>query len=158
MEENPFESLARGLDRDLSALPVGAKPNQSNRALLISVAPAFGMSTVPVRSGSWHPRPFGEQPLESLSDRFVEQIAVFPVAKHVVINKFGAYVPQSLFGLETEIAYREVPSSDGSINITIHPKQPPTLPVKRPQFGSARGLIKISDDFDEPLQDFIDYM
>ena len=25
-------------------------------------------------------------------------------------------------------------------------------------FGSARGLIKISDDFDEPLEDFKDYM
>ena len=24
----------------------------------------------------------------------------------------------------------------------------------RPQFGSARGLITISDDFDEPLEDF----
>lgn len=26
------------------------------------------------------------------------------------------------------------------------------------QFGSARGLIEISDDFDEPLEDFRDYM
>jgi antitoxin (DNA-binding transcriptional repressor) of toxin-antitoxin stability system len=25
-------------------------------------------------------------------------------------------------------------------------------------FGSAKGLIKISDDFDEPLEDFRDYM
>ena len=28
----------------------------------------------------------------------------------------------------------------------------------RPQFGSAKGLIAISDDFDEPLQDFAEYM
>jgi antitoxin (DNA-binding transcriptional repressor) of toxin-antitoxin stability system len=27
----------------------------------------------------------------------------------------------------------------------------------RPQFGSARGLIKMSDDFDAPLEDFDDY-
>ena len=27
----------------------------------------------------------------------------------------------------------------------------------RPQFGSARGLIKMSDDFDAPLDDFDDY-
>ena len=27
----------------------------------------------------------------------------------------------------------------------------------RPQFGSARGLISMSDDFDEPLEDFADY-
>lgn len=28
----------------------------------------------------------------------------------------------------------------------------------RPQFGSAKGLITMSDDFDEPLKDFEDYM
>lgn len=28
----------------------------------------------------------------------------------------------------------------------------------RPQFGSARGLITMSDDFDEPLEDFTEYM
>ncbi len=28
---------------------------------------------------------------------------------------------------------------------------------KRPKFGSAKGLIKMSDDFDEPLADFDDY-
>lgn len=28
----------------------------------------------------------------------------------------------------------------------------------RPQFGSAKGLIAISDDFDEPLEDFAEYM
>jgi len=28
----------------------------------------------------------------------------------------------------------------------------------RPQFGSARGLISISDDFDEPLEDFAEYI
>ena len=27
----------------------------------------------------------------------------------------------------------------------------------RPQFGSARGLIKMADDFDAPLDDFDDY-
>ncbi|NEO98957.1 MAG: type II toxin-antitoxin system Phd/YefM family antitoxin [Symploca sp. SIO2E9] len=28
----------------------------------------------------------------------------------------------------------------------------------RPQFGSAKGLVTMSDDFDEPLEDFRDYM
>ena len=28
----------------------------------------------------------------------------------------------------------------------------------RPQFGSARGLITMSDDFDEPLEDFAEYV
>lgn len=29
---------------------------------------------------------------------------------------------------------------------------------KKRTFGSAKGLIEISDDFDEPLEDFKDYM
>lgn len=29
---------------------------------------------------------------------------------------------------------------------------------RRRCFGSAKGLIRISDDFDEPLKDFQDYM
>lgn len=36
------------------------------------------------------------------------------------------------------------------------------MPVKqkknRAQFGSAKGMIIIHDDFDEPLEDFKDYM
>jgi len=31
-----------------------------------------------------------------------------------------------------------------------------TMP--RPQFGSARGLIEMSDDFDAPLADFAEYL
>ena len=27
----------------------------------------------------------------------------------------------------------------------------------RPQFGSAKGMIQISDNFDEPIEDFADY-
>ncbi|WP_414551617.1 type II toxin-antitoxin system Phd/YefM family antitoxin [Anabaena sp. CCY 0017] len=35
----------------------------------------------------------------------------------------------------------------------------PVIPVKRrPTFGSAKGLVTISDDFDEPLEDFKEYM
>ena len=33
-----------------------------------------------------------------------------------------------------------------------------TASKPRPQFGSARGLITIPDDFDEPLEDFKEYM
>jgi antitoxin (DNA-binding transcriptional repressor) of toxin-antitoxin stability system len=34
------------------------------------------------------------------------------------------------------------------------------IPLNRPvpKFGSARGLIKMSEDFDEPIEDFADYM
>jgi len=31
-------------------------------------------------------------------------------------------------------------------------------PQKKRKFGSAKGLIKMSEDFDEPLEDFRDYM
>jgi antitoxin (DNA-binding transcriptional repressor) of toxin-antitoxin stability system len=33
------------------------------------------------------------------------------------------------------------------------------MPVKqRPKFGSAKGLLVMSDDFDDPLEDFREYM
>jgi antitoxin (DNA-binding transcriptional repressor) of toxin-antitoxin stability system len=35
---------------------------------------------------------------------------------------------------------------------------PATSVKRRPQFGSAKGLITMSDDFDEPLEDFKEYM
>jgi len=34
---------------------------------------------------------------------------------------------------------------------------PITLAKPRPKFGSAKGLVKMSDDFDEPLEEFEDY-
>ncbi|MDF5713333.1 MAG: type II toxin-antitoxin system Phd/YefM family antitoxin [Rhizonema sp. NSF051] len=34
---------------------------------------------------------------------------------------------------------------------------PITTNVPRPKFGSAKGKVKIVDDFDEPLPDFEDY-
>jgi len=35
---------------------------------------------------------------------------------------------------------------------------PVAKPRRRPQFGSARGLIAMADDFDAPLADFEEYM
>ncbi|MEH2417021.1 type II toxin-antitoxin system Phd/YefM family antitoxin [Nostoc sp.] len=38
-------------------------------------------------------------------------------------------------------------------------KLTPVSPVKhRPKYGSAKGLVTISDDFDAPLEDFKEYM
>ena len=38
-------------------------------------------------------------------------------------------------------------------------KQEKPMPSKRPSnFGSAKGLITMSDDFNEPLNEFQDYM
>ncbi|WP_249100868.1 type II toxin-antitoxin system Phd/YefM family antitoxin [Argonema galeatum] len=43
--------------------------------------------------------------------------------------------------------------SDGvSFKIVVIPKEEP-----RPKFGSAKGLVEMSDDFDEPLEDFEAY-
>jgi antitoxin (DNA-binding transcriptional repressor) of toxin-antitoxin stability system len=35
---------------------------------------------------------------------------------------------------------------------------PVQVPKGRRQFGSAKGLIKMADDFDAPLEDFKEYM
>jgi hypothetical protein len=48
--------------------------------------------------------------------------------------------------------------SDGeSVEVVIRRENGTTPNGKRLGFGSARGLIKISDDFDAPLADFSDY-
>jgi hypothetical protein len=47
------------------------------------------------------------------------------------------------------VVHKEVqkPHSDSFLKLKLHP-----------QFGSAQGLITMSDDFDEPLEDFEEYM
>ena len=37
-------------------------------------------------------------------------------------------------------------------------KAKPKTKLKSRQFGAAKGLIKMAPDFDEPLEDFKDYM
>lgn len=37
-------------------------------------------------------------------------------------------------------------------------KNKKSLKTKKPKFGSAKGQFKMTDDFDEPLDDFKDYM
>lgn len=45
------------------------------------------------------------------------------------------------------------------IILPLDENQSESSPEKaRPQFGNARGQITMSDDFDEPLDDFADYM
>ena len=39
--------------------------------------------------------------------------------------------------------------------VQLVPVAPPT---RRPQFGSAKGLIIMAEDFDAPLEDFEEYM
>lgn len=63
----------------------------------------------------------------------------------------------SLAKLIEEVAYGEeviIKIEDGtSYKIVPISKKEPI-----PKFGSAKGLIEISDDFDEPLEDFKEYM
>lgn len=40
---------------------------------------------------------------------------------------------------------------------TVH-LTPVVQPVRHPAFGSAKGLVVMSDDFDAPLDDFAEYM
>jgi prevent-host-death family protein len=35
---------------------------------------------------------------------------------------------------------------------------PVTRPVPKPTFGSAKGMVTMSEDFDAPIDDFQDYM
>ena len=158
MEERPFDSLARGLNKDLSGLMEPQESVLSSSKRPSRLGAVFGMPDMAFGLAQSRVKSFRQQPFESLSDRFTHEIAVFPLANRVVINRFGAFIPQSIFGTQTDIAYKEERNQDGAINITVHPKQPQVPSALRPQFGSARGLIKISDDFDEPLEDFIDYM
>ena len=157
MDEKPFESLARGLDRDLSGLmkttDLGGRKSASHTPL----APAFGRADLALSMGT-RGRIHVHHSSPSLSDQFAKHVAIFPLGSHVVINQFGAFIPQSIFGNQNNIAYREEKLPDGEIRITVHAKQPPQPFLKRPQFGSARGKVKMSDDFDEPLEDFADYM
>ena len=43
------------------------------------------------------------------------------------------------------------------VNVSETFDKPPDV-TKKPRFGSAKGMIEMSDDFDEPLDDFMDYM
>ena len=48
------------------------------------------------------------------------------------------------------------------LDFWVDPTRPietePSLAEKRPPFGSAKGMIQIADDFDDPLPDFEEYM
>ena len=47
-------------------------------------------------------------------------------------------------------------TANGEINATI--QLVPRVEERRPQFGSAKGKIWMSDDFDAPLEEFKEYM
>jgi hypothetical protein len=51
---------------------------------------------------------------------------------------------------------REIPS--GPVILTFTPKVAPPKSGERGGFGCAKGEFWMADDFDEPLEDFKDYM
>jgi hypothetical protein len=152
VQQNPFESLAKGIDKNPSL--VFEEDSIASSSIVVPVALTNGaLPRLTVRHTS-HPNLMREP----LSDRFIEPIVAFPLAKRVVINQYGAFVPQSIFGAQTQITFEEERSLDGTIRITIHPTIETRSKVGIPQFGSARGLITIPEDFDDALDDFADYM
>jgi antitoxin (DNA-binding transcriptional repressor) of toxin-antitoxin stability system len=73
--------------------------------------------------------------------------------QQVTIDEARAHLPDlieaALNGVEVVIAKDEQPII----------KLVPVMQSKpQPKFGSAQGLITISDDFDEPLEEFKEYM
>lgn len=59
-------------------------------------------------------------------------------------------------GGQVEVSIPELPDGE-TVEVVIRREAMPDSNGKRPGFGSARGQIKISDDFDKPLADFGEY-
>lgn len=64
-------------------------------------------------------------------------------------TQFSSLIQQAMNGQEIVIMQHNIPI----VKLVSISKSKP-----RPQFGSAKGLITISDDFDAPLEDFKEYM
>jgi len=63
--------------------------------------------------------------------------------------QFGRLIQKAIQGQEIIITHNNVPM----VRLVSIPRTKP-----RPQFGSAKGLITMADDFDAPLEDFKEYM
>ncbi len=64
------------------------------------------------------------------------------------------------FHLYTKISYlpTDLKSEVNDFVDFLLNKRKKEIPIKKPKFGSAKGEIIISADFDEPLDDFKEYM
>ena len=63
--------------------------------------------------------------------------------------RLGALVDAAIQGEEVVLVH----SDHGAVRLV-----PIERSKNRPTFGSAKGLVSMSDDFDEPLEDFLEYM
>jgi len=59
-------------------------------------------------------------------------------------------------GGQVEVSVLDL-SAGETVEVVVRREEKAESIWKRPGFGSARGQIKIQDDFDEPLADFGDY-
>lgn len=69
------------------------------------------------------------------------------------VNSLSALIQKVMNGEEVFITQNQKPIAK-LVSISGAPMKPKKL-IKA---GSAKGLIKIADDFDEPLEDFREYM
>ena len=67
--------------------------------------------------------------------------------KKEIVNEIDLLPPEVLPELQTFMKFLQFKA--GKIN---------GKSVSKPQFGSAKGMIVMADDFDEPLEDFEPYM
>ena len=59
-------------------------------------------------------------------------------------------------GGRVEVSLPELPDGE-AVEVVVRREAKPESNGQRAGFGSARGQIKVADDFDEPLADFGDY-
>jgi hypothetical protein len=144
MKEEPFESLARGLDKDLSSLLKTAELGGTKRNLQSPLAPSFGVTDFSFgrRSSS---ALSGRQAYSYSKDVFAQQLAIFPLADHVVINEFGAFIPQAILGSQTAIDYTEE-QHHLVIRVSIQSKQHATETVIGSPLRRARPGTTIPKD------------
>jgi hypothetical protein len=117
--EEPFESLARGLDKDLSSLFGTAESAASSRNLLAAIDPVFRRTGLSSIAPATRREASGYSNFDSLTDRFAQQLAVFPLTNRVIINEFGAYIPRSLLKDQTDIEHTD--EHQGlAISISVH--------------------------------------
>lgn len=69
------------------------------------------------------------------------------------VNSLSTLIQKVMNGEEVFITQNQKP-----IAKLVAVSDAPTKPKKLIKAGSAKGLIKIADDFDEPLEDFREYM
>jgi antitoxin (DNA-binding transcriptional repressor) of toxin-antitoxin stability system len=89
---------------------------------------------------------------------------MFPIDLNKAKTQWARLIQSALSGEEVIITENDKPilrlvrvaKEKGELS-TPRGRDEPTVEPHR-QSGSARGLISMSDDFDEPLEDFTEYM